>query len=63
MKATGLGCFVDDDALKYFGISPNEYKVLYHFTIGYSKDPYRYPSYSYEDEVFNIVNDDETNSL
>ena len=54
MKATGLGCFIDDVASESFGLESSELKPVYHFTVGHSNDPFRYPPYNYEVEMFNL---------
>lgn len=34
MRATGIGCFFDDELHRLFGLTGNRYQDLYHFTIG-----------------------------
>jgi SagB-type dehydrogenase family enzyme len=34
MRATGIGCFFDDELHRIFGLSGTRYQDLYHFTVG-----------------------------
>ncbi len=34
MRATGIGCFFDDELHRIFGLAGNRYQDLYHFTVG-----------------------------
>jgi len=48
LKATGLGCFVDDVAMEDFGLDNTCIQTLYHFTIGVPIEDCRYPTFNYE---------------
>lgn len=34
MRATGIGCFFDEESARAFGVRDPELAVLYHFTVG-----------------------------
>lgn len=34
IRATGIGCYFDDPVHDLFGLGPDEYQSLYHFTVG-----------------------------
>ena len=34
VRATGIGCFFDDELHRIFGLTGNRYQDLYHFTLG-----------------------------
>ena len=38
IRATGIGCFFDDDTHQVFGLAGDRYQVLYHFTMGGAVD-------------------------
>jgi len=54
LRATGIGCYLDDKALNDFGlITENmDFHNFYHFTIGCFQPDSRYPTYNYE---YNIL--------
>ena len=34
LRATGIGCFLDDEMHKILGLKSSEWQSLYHFTVG-----------------------------
>ena len=38
VRATGIGCFFDDETHRIFGVKGDAYQVLYHFTVGAAVD-------------------------
>lgn len=58
IKATGLGCFIDDLSQTAFGLDGSHFQPLYHFTAGVPERDMRYPPYHYEKPIFELLEDD-----
>jgi hypothetical protein len=55
LMTTGLGCFLDDAVLSYFGLEKTDYQTMYHLTTGSSsEEDGRFISYNYNEHMYDL---------